>query len=181
MRLVVKFWLLVLLSLAQIPSVYAEPPYTGWDLGNGVCLSSFPASNFNQDACLEQLVNNDGQYWAAYWYEPLHSQAKAKYKAAGYCAVPVAPPKNCFVAPAKEKNRGCIPAQEPGKSCGNPINSTTGNKFQRETDYSGPGVFPLQLVRAYNSQSGSVRESLGQTGHIATAVILPLYQQRKLT
>ncbi|MEN4904276.1 DUF6531 domain-containing protein [Luteimonas sp. TWI1437] len=33
----------------------------------------------------------------------------------------------------------------------NPIASATGNKVQREQDYRGAGVFPLQFVRTYNS------------------------------
>jgi YD repeat-containing protein len=34
---------------------------------------------------------------------------------------------------------------------GNPINGTTGNKFQAETDYEGAGSSPLKFVRYYNS------------------------------
>ncbi|WP_036254108.1 colicin E5-related ribonuclease [Methylobacter sp. BBA5.1] len=48
-----------------------------------------------------------------------------------------------------------------GKTSGNPIQNSTGNKFQHETDYSGAGPFPLQLVRAYNSQSGITNGSFG--------------------
>jgi hypothetical protein len=36
-------------------------------------------------------------------------------------------------------------------SCGNPINYATGNKYQEEIDYIGPGPFPLVLKRYYNS------------------------------
>ncbi|MDO9162192.1 MAG: RHS repeat-associated core domain-containing protein [Methylococcaceae bacterium] len=40
-----------------------------------------------------------------------------------------------------------------GQYSGNPINNSTGNKFQQETDYIGSGSNTLQLVRYYNSQS----------------------------
>ena len=33
----------------------------------------------------------------------------------------------------------------------NPIHAGTGNKYQKETDYTGLGAFPLQLNRSYNS------------------------------
>jgi YD repeat-containing protein len=61
--------------------------------------------------------------------------------------------------PDKAKERGCSAdsnAQQCtiGKSSGNPIQNSTGNKFQQETDYRGAGPYPLQLVRSYNSQSG---------------------------
>ena len=42
---------------------------------------------------------------------------------------------------------------------GNPINITNGNKFQRETDYVGTGVFPLIVERNYNSQFNGWRHS----------------------
>ncbi len=35
---------------------------------------------------------------------------------------------------------------------GNPINAGTGNKVQEEVDYTGAELFPLQLIRTYNSQ-----------------------------
>jgi YD repeat-containing protein len=38
---------------------------------------------------------------------------------------------------------------------GNPIDSGTGNKFQREMDFMGQGVFPLQATRIYNSGGAS--------------------------
>ena len=34
---------------------------------------------------------------------------------------------------------------------GNPINATSGNKFQSESDYQGNGLLPLKWVRTYNS------------------------------
>jgi RHS repeat-associated protein len=37
-------------------------------------------------------------------------------------------------------------------SCGNPIVPGTGNKFQKEVDYTGGGSYPLTFVRYYNSQ-----------------------------
>ncbi|MEO5671253.1 MAG: DUF6531 domain-containing protein, partial [Ramlibacter sp.] len=41
------------------------------------------------------------------------------------------------------------PPPPPPNSAGNPISAATGNKYQREVDYAGPGL--LQLVRHYNS------------------------------
>lgn len=38
-----------------------------------------------------------------------------------------------------------------GGNSSNPIASVTGNKRQREQDYLGAGVFPLEFVRYYNS------------------------------
>lgn len=36
--------------------------------------------------------------------------------------------------------------------CGNPINFASGNKYQEETDYVGPGPFPVVYKRYYNSK-----------------------------
>lgn len=48
-----------------------------------------------------------------------------------------------------------------GQSCGNPINTTTGNKYETETDYKGAGAFPLGFTRFYNSQSPVTTGPLG--------------------
>lgn len=53
----------------------------------------------------------------------------------------------------------CIPAGvvalkmpgDPAQCCANPIEPGSGNKYQRELDYRGPGVFPLEFARTYNS------------------------------
>jgi YD repeat-containing protein len=37
---------------------------------------------------------------------------------------------------------------------GNPVNSATGNKFEDEADYVGPGAFPLRFTRYYNGETG---------------------------
>ncbi|HTO47861.1 MAG TPA: RHS repeat-associated core domain-containing protein [Burkholderiales bacterium] len=39
----------------------------------------------------------------------------------------------------------------PAQCCTNPIEPGSGNKYQREIDYRGPGVFALELARTYNS------------------------------
>jgi RHS repeat-associated protein len=39
----------------------------------------------------------------------------------------------------------------PGMQAGNPIHIGTGNKFEKEFDYEGPGANPVRLVRYYNS------------------------------
>ncbi len=43
-------------------------------------------------------------------------------------------------------------------SCGNPITPATGNKYQRESDYIGTGLFPLEFTRHYNSSHFRVYE-----------------------
>jgi len=52
--------------------------------------------------------------------------------------------------PKLEKNLGC--SDGPGALCGNPINATTGNKLQVETDFIAAPQTGLTLVRYYNSQ-----------------------------
>jgi len=39
-----------------------------------------------------------------------------------------------------------------GGNPSNPVASSSGNKRQRETDYTGAGIFPLSFTRTYNSQ-----------------------------
>ncbi|MEB0137305.1 RHS repeat-associated core domain-containing protein, partial [Actimicrobium sp. CCC2.4] len=55
---------------------------------------------------------------------------------------------------------------DPGTGCaGNPINLTTGNKFQREVDMPAlPGVLGLELVRYYNSDFSGPRIPNGILG-----------------
>ena len=58
------------------------------------------------------------------------------------------------------------------KLSGNPIDNTTGNKYQVEQDYSGAGPFPLKLIRHYNSLAGGSASAFGSNwshefgGHI---------------
>lgn len=66
----------------------------------------------------------------------------------------------CYVPPDPAKSQGDSCSQstnaspsQAGQTCGDPINATTGNTYERERDYAGAGVFPLTLTRAYNSQS----------------------------
>lgn len=52
--------------------------------------------------------------------------------------------------------------EENGRTCtleGNPINFTTGNKFQTETDFKAKGDYALHFTRYYNSQSTQQHES----------------------
>jgi RHS repeat-associated protein len=56
--------------------------------------------------------------------------------------------KNLGVDPAN--NSSCSAATNPFTS--NPINVATGNKIADESDYEGAGVFPLRLLRYYNSK-----------------------------
>jgi len=48
-------------------------------------------------------------------------------------------------------NKGC--ASCGGTMAGNPVNISTGNKYEDESDYDGPGAFPLTFHRYYNSAS----------------------------
>ncbi len=58
---------------------------------------------------------------------------------------------------AAEPNLG-----KPATCVGNPCNPAIGNKFQVETDYVGPGPYPLKFVRYYNSgNQGDVSAGLG--------------------
>ncbi len=52
-------------------------------------------------------------------------------------------------APIQPKNSGSCSEQQ--SACTNPINSGAGNKYQRETDYSGTGEYPLRGERSYDS------------------------------
>lgn len=53
--------------------------------------------------------------------------------------------RNTSIDPIKNLGGTC-------PTCGNPISLGTGNKFQKELDYSGTGEFPLAFERYYNSQ-----------------------------
>ena len=78
----------------------------------------------------------------------------------GYCN---SKPFYCVHYPGWEpKNLG-----EPscGISAGNPISVATGNKYQRDVDYAGVGVFPLSVIRHYNSlgaSRGSIRKIMAR-------------------
>lgn len=48
---------------------------------------------------------------------------------------------------------------EPSKQQGNPINAAIGNKYQKEEDLRGAGVFPLLFSRHYNSLDGYWRHN----------------------
>jgi YD repeat-containing protein len=69
------------------------------------------------------------------------------------------------IGPAPAREVTCVaPDPAPGKNAGrcliceqmvgNPINAGFGNKYQVETDYVGPGPFPLRLERTHNSMRG---------------------------
>ena len=63
-------------------------------------------------------------------------------------------PKDPLADLDPEKNLGeggdCV---SPSGMAGNPINLATGNKYQKETDYTGAGPYPLRFARHYNSAS----------------------------
>ena len=70
------------------------------------------------------------------------------YDFSGVCTTPVKPPE-LFDRP----NGGpdCSTGGPPIAFAGNPVNISTGNKFQQETDLSSSGPQPLILKRSYNS------------------------------
>jgi len=71
------------------------------------------------------------------------------------------PGKHCArTGPDPGKNRG-EPLICPFLTAGNPIHVGTGNKFQREVDYLGAGVFPLRFERFYNSDAGVESRRIG--------------------
>jgi RHS repeat-associated protein len=55
-------------------------------------------------------------------------------------------------------------------TCGNPISPGSGNKFQKETDYVGGGIYPLKFERFYNSflRRGDFDFGLYGTGNLST-------------
>lgn len=66
----------------------------------------------------------------------------------------------CYIPPKVAKNLGqnCdgstnASASQPGQTCGDPINDTTGNVFESQRDLVGAGSDTLSLTRSYNSQS----------------------------
>jgi RHS repeat-associated protein len=48
---------------------------------------------------------------------------------------------------------------------GNPINTGSGNKFQRETDFIGGGNFPLRFERYYNSNPATTSSAFGSASN----------------
>lgn len=80
--------------------------------------------------------------------------------------------------PEKKKNLGPPSCDMTGGT--NPINISSGNKFQLEVDYNGAGLFPLQLERAYNSNQIPSTSLLGRaTGmHRAMSNWLHSYDRR---
>jgi YD repeat-containing protein len=58
------------------------------------------------------------------------------------------------------KNQGA-PEPENGCPVGNPVNPANGNKYQKETDYAGSGLFPLRLERYYNRGNHSLVRAFG--------------------
>lgn len=59
------------------------------------------------------------------------------------------------------KNAGKPPPESCPNLVSNPINIGTGNKYQREIDYSGPYNYSLRFERFYNSIEGTQPGSLG--------------------
>ncbi len=58
----------------------------------------------------------------------------------------------CATTPySRDRNAGAAKDCNCNQLEGNPFEPATGNKYQAETDYVGPGPFPLRFVRYYNS------------------------------
>jgi hypothetical protein len=67
-------------------------------------------------------------------------ECAAGYTASGSSCVPSG-------APVAPKEKGTL-----AQCCANPIEPGSGNKYQREVDYRGPGAFALEFARTYNSR-----------------------------
>jgi YD repeat-containing protein len=68
-------------------------------------------------------------------------------------------------SPEPQNNMGPPPPCCSGKSEGNPVNPSNGNKFQVETDYVGSGPFPLTFTRYYNSLEPGEAETASGMSH----------------
>ncbi|MCW9058759.1 MAG: DUF6531 domain-containing protein [Gammaproteobacteria bacterium] len=126
--------------------VYAEALYgntyqINWKRLTEWCPNS--ASHASVSITNFRCVNN------THWHDATDDD---HYMVGGYCASGV----NYYSA---GKNAG-----KPDDNCpvGNPINLANGNKFQIETDHISEGVFPVELLRYYNSRAGLVED--GQFG-----------------
>jgi RHS repeat-associated protein len=79
-----------------------------------------------------------------------------------YFAVPVNLAKPGVDFPPQERNQGAQSCAAKGSPIiSNPINASTGNKYEDEPDYDGVGAFPLVFHRYYNSV-GAGDGSVGQ-------------------
>ena len=66
---------------------------------------------------------------------------------------------NNVILPAKNFGsdcRLCSGDSDPTNNGSDPVNGATGNVFEIQSDYSGPGAFPLKIIRYYNSQSPDI-------------------------
>ena len=85
--------------------------------------------------------------------------------------------------PAVERNlgfKGCSSCG--GTMLGNPVNISTGNKFEDETDFEGLGSFPLTFHRYYNSASfgGDVTLGVQWTHTFSRSLVLQSSTEAKL-
>jgi len=99
-----------------------------------VCSQSIRYGAYGLVDCIYRGMFSNRDVWRKY---PLASCTPAGNEdpESGRCGIPKCD-GNCAIA---------------GGNGSNPIDSATGNKFQREIDYTGSGSFPLHLERTYNS------------------------------
>ena len=92
--------------------------------------------------------SSDGAFMGCYRPQTTTPVAPS-YPGVGSSIAPTDPPPS---EPGEEKDRG-RGDDDDGQECGgNPIDIASGNKYQVETDYVGPGALPLRIVRHYNSK-----------------------------
>jgi RHS repeat-associated protein len=123
------------------------------DCPNGSVSSLRACSEANYDAELEQYFGT-----LTYLYETVDSggdvslwwasQGNGDYEAV---LPPIAAGQDVPPVERNLGNKGC--ASCGGTIVGNPVNISTGNKYEDESDYDGPGAFPLTFHRYYNSAS----------------------------
>lgn len=93
----------------------------------------------------------DAEFAGCYRPQPTIPTLPEPPAAGGGTAPPTEPGPN---NPVEELDRGYGDAEEmQGKECrANPIEIGSGNKYQAESDYVGPGALPLRIARHYNSK-----------------------------
>ncbi|WP_081770101.1 RHS repeat-associated core domain-containing protein [Luteimonas huabeiensis] len=110
-------------------------PYVGPDLGG-------------ERICRGQLQRQQFGLWLP--VEIVDTPVYGPFGPTPPCALAgLADPETAQCGIPKCDGDGSCPAD--GGNQSNPIASATGNKVQREQDYRGAGVFPLEFVRTYNS------------------------------
>ncbi|MEM7613117.1 MAG: DUF6531 domain-containing protein, partial [Pseudomonadota bacterium] len=105
--------------------------------------------NYYLDHVQRQLDNGSGCESANYLWAHVRRQRSLAcpdgyFYTSGYCEMP-----GSYADTAKDLGKTC--PQKGECTVGNPVNVSTGNKYQLETDFVGVGPNPLLFERTYNS------------------------------